>query len=417
MVMKKIFIHTILVLIMLVIPILGKAQDLMEVEVKGVGMNRESALQDALRNAVGQAAGVALSSETKVENFVTISDAIESKTEGYISSYTVTNEVPFPDRYEVTIKAKVSLSPLKADVSLLAKSIGGVRFMVMYDPRHIPEAEQARYEYAIERINEFLAEKKYRYIDKNRFDALKKEAAGIMQTSDTPEETYVQMLGMKADAQFIIMIKNISVISKSEAFDTRTASKVSVQVKAYDNCTAEGLGTIVLESDWKNSGDTESKVQTGISESVQNGFGKMLEIFISYIGNWVNNGTPYELRFYSTGTYRDFRDLRKMLKEDKEFGGEMEIVSVENYTRLNCTFRKKPDELADKVLDYSDQIPNLAAKVIDVKFIYGRQINFAPQKVKVPELEEFMSTAPGSGKGDNNDPSEKTQTKPSSTKK
>jgi hypothetical protein len=188
-------------------------------------------------------------------------------------------------------------------------------------------------------------------------------------------------------------------------------------VKAYDNCTAEGLDTIVLESDWKNSGDTESKVQTGISESVQKGFGKMLEIFISYIGNWVNNGTPYELRFYSTGTYRDFRDLRKMFKEDKEFGGEMEIVSVENYTRLNCTFRKKPDELADKVLDYSDQIPNLAAKVLDVKFIYGRQINFAPQKVKVPELEEFMSTAPGSGKGDNNDPSGKTQTKPSSTKK
>jgi hypothetical protein len=79
------------------------------------------------------------------------------------------------------------------------------------------------------------------------------------------------------------------------------------------------------------------------------------------------------------------------MKELSEFGGDMEIVSVENYTKLNCTFRKKPDELADKVLDIADQIPGFKEKVLDVKLIYGRQINFAPRNVVVPELQQAQN--------------------------
>lgn len=365
--------------------VIAMAQDT-EVEAKGTGIKRDDALQDALRNAVSQAAGVALTSETKVENFVVIQDAVSSKTSGYITSYTVIKEVPFPDRYEVTVKAKVSMTPLKADINLLAKSVGGIRFMVMYDPRNIKTEDADNYEYAIERVNEYLSGRKIRYIDKTRFDQLKKEAQGMMQTSDTPEETYVQTLGFKADAQFIIFLKKISLTTKSEAFDTRTSTKVIIEVKAYDNCTAEGLGTVVLESPFKSS--QSGGIQAGIAEALKNNLDTLMSVFNSYIGTWVNSGTPYELRFYSCGTYRDFRDLRTKLKADNDFGGDMEIVSMENYTRLNCTFKKKPDELADKVLDYADEIPALKAKVLDVRFIYGRQINFAPQNVVVPELQE-----------------------------
>ena len=358
-----------------------------EVEVKGVGVKRDDALQDALRNAVGQAAGVAIVSETNVENFMVVRDAVSSKTEGYIASYSVIKEVPFPDRYEITVKAKVSLSPLKADIQTLTKSIGGVRFLVMYDPRKVSETDKPYYDFAVERINEYLAERKYRYIDKDRFAALQKEAIGIYQNSETNQETYVQRLGMKADAQFIIFISNISLSSKSEAFDTRTASKVLIEAKSYDNCTAEGLGTIVMESDWKSGTDQKTNMLEGLKEAVNSGFTKLLYFFNSYIGNWVNNGTPFEIRFYSIGTFRDFRDLRTKMLSDTKFGGQLEIVSMENFTKLNLTFRDRPDDLAYKILDYADQIPEFKSKVLDVKLIYGRQINFAPQKVNPPELQ------------------------------
>lgn len=366
---------------------LANDYNLKEVEAKGVGLNREDALQDALRNAVGQAAGVAISSETSMENFMVIRDAVSAKTEGYVASYNVIKETPFPDRYEISIQAKVSLNPLKADMQLLSKAIGGVRFLVMYDTRKVKAEEKPYYDYAVERINEFLAERKYRYIEKARSAALLKEAEGIYQNSETNQETYIQHIGMKADAQFIILISNISTSSRSELFDTRTASKIIIEAKAYDNCTAEGLGTIALESDWKSGSDQKSTMYEGIKEGVNKGITKLLYLFNSYIGGWVNNGTPFELRFYSIGTFRDFRELRNKMLADSHFGGQIEIVSFDNYTKLNLTYKDRPDELAYKILDFADAIPEFKSKVLDVKLIYGRQINFAPQKVKVPELE------------------------------
>jgi hypothetical protein len=360
--------------------------DIAEVEAKGVGVNREDALQNALRLCVEQAAGVSLASETRVENFVVIKDAITSKSEGYITSYSIIKEVPFPERYEVTVRAKVSLSPMKADFNLLAKSVGGIRFLVMFDERSIPSGDLTNYEFAVERVNEFLSQRGYRYIDKKRFDALKAESRGIMNDVKTSEETYIQHIGMKADAQFIIFVKNVRVTSRSESFDTRTSSKIIIECKAYDNCTAEGLGTIILESDWKSGREAGSQILAGISEAIERDFIKLLGTFTRYIGNWANNGTPFELRFYHTGTYRELRSLRSKLQNDSDFGGDMEIVSFDNFTKLNCTFKNRPDQLADKILDYADAIPELASKKLDVKYIYGRQINFAPSSITLEQL-------------------------------
>jgi hypothetical protein len=363
------------------ISVLGKDA---EVIVKGVGITREDALKNALRLSIEQAVGVALSSETKVENFIVIKDAISTRAEGYITKYEIINEIPFPDRYEVTVKAMVSLDPIKADFNILSKSVGGIRFLVMYDDRALPENDIANYEFAVERINEFLSHNGYRYIDKKRFDELKKESKGMLNDIKPTEESYIQYLGMKADAQFIIYIKNIQTINKSEAFDTRTSSKAVIECKVYDNCTAEGLGTVVLESDWKSVSGLS--LMPAITEAIEKNLPNLLNVFTRYIGNWVNNGTPFELRFYHTGTYRELRELRAKLQSDPDFGGDFEIVSFDNFTKLNCTFKNRPDQLADKVLDYADAIPELASKKLDVKYIYGRQINFAPANITLEEL-------------------------------
>ncbi|MFN3557098.1 MAG: hypothetical protein ACK4VN_14155 [Bacteroidales bacterium] len=375
--------------VLFLVPVMGQGST--EVEVKGIGVNRSDALQDAMRNAVGEAIGVALVSETRVENFMVIQDAINTRSQGYIESYTVVRETPMRDNFEIVIRARVSLSPLKADIGLLAQSVGGIRFLVMYDDRHLSDEEKVLYEHAAERINEHLASRRYRYIDRRRFDQLKREALGIYQDSETNQETYVQRLGMMADAQFIIFINRINVQSRSEAFDTRTSSKVSVEVRAYDNCTAEGLGTIVLESDWKSAREAQATILTGIGEAISSDFDRLLGVFTGYIGDWINNGTPFELRFYSSGTFRDFRDLRRKIVNDPNFGGQIEVVAFNNYTKLNVTFRDRADDLAYRILDYADELPNFRDKLLDVKFIYGRQINFAPTHVEVPEMQLIRS--------------------------
>lgn len=361
------------------------AQDISEVESKGVGINKNDALQDALRNAVGQAVGVALRSETRVENYMIISDAIATNTSGYINSYNILSEIPFPNRFEVKVSAKVSTSPMKADFQLLSKSIGGVRFLVMPDPKHAKDKNAVDYDYAVQKINSYLAEKKYRYVEKARFESLRKEATNLFQESNS-EVNYAQQLAVLADAQFLIVISEINTSTVMGAFDIPRGTKVSLVAKAYDNCTGEGLGTIILESNSKPDSDLTNGFRSAIDEAVNNGFDNLLLTFTSYIGSWVNNGTPFELRFYNTGTYRDFRDLRQKLKDDSNFGGDLEITSAYNYTKLNATFKNKADEMADRVLDASDAIPAMAAKRLDVKLIFGRQISFAPQNYIIPNL-------------------------------
>lgn len=358
------------------------AQDIIKVEATGVGLERSDALQDALRNAVGQAVGVALKSETRVENFMVISDAISSNTTGYIKNYSIIKEIPFKERFEVTVEAEVTTEKMEADFNLIAKSIGGVRLLVMADPSEKDKTNLSDLDFAVDKVNSLLAEKGYRYIDKSRFQSLKREASNMMEESND-NLTYVQRLGLMADAQFIILLSDIKTTPVMGAFDIARGNKVSFTAKAYDNCTGEGLGSVILES---RENSSNSSTRNAIENAIDLNFEKLLGMITGYIGGWVNNGTPFELRFYNTGSFRDFRDLRKKLKEDNSFGGEMEITSVYNYTKLNCTFKSKADNLADKILDIADAIPNFESKRLDVKLIYGRQISFAPQSFIIPDM-------------------------------
>lgn len=363
------------------------SQNAREVEAKGVGITREDALQDALRNAVGQAVGVALRSETTVENFMVVSDAISSNTTGYIKNYTIVRETPLANRFEITVKANVTTQSLQADFQLLSRAVGGVRFLVMVDPKETKGPNATDLQNAADRINSFLAQRQYRYVDKTRFESLRRESMNMMEDSNS-SLSYVQHLGIMSDAQFIIVLSELSSSTVMGAFDIPRGNRVSFLAKAYDNCTGEGLGTLVLEStsNGSNHANGANSMRAAIDEAVELGFPKLLGMFTSYIGSWVNNGTPFELRFYNIGTFRDFRTLRNKLKQDKSFGGDLQITSVNNYTRLTCTFKSRADDLADKILDIVDEIPSMQKHVLDVKMIYGRQINFAPQSYIIPNL-------------------------------
>lgn len=388
--MKKILIS-----ICVGINLLANAQE-STIEAKGIGIARADATQDALRNAVSQAAGVVLSSNTTVENFMVISDAIATNTQGYIKSYSILKEQATAEGYEVTVKAVVTTLSIKADFALLAKGVGGVRFMAIYDPRTIPDNEEANFDLAIDQMNTYFASKKYRYIERTRFLQLQKEAMMLMEDRDTSGVSYAQQLAMLADAQFIILIKSIDKETKSENFDTKKTDKISIQTIVYDNCTSEGLGNQSLESNPIDATDNINAIKSGISSAVKNNMDDLIGTFSAYIGSWINNGIPYELRFYGVGGFRDLREMRTKLKSDVLFGGEMEIVGAQDFTKINCTYKKKPDELADKILDFSDQIPVLASKKIDVKLIFGRQISFAPQglDIKKKKIKDVLPSTP-----------------------
>jgi hypothetical protein len=378
--MKKI-----LFCVVLFLPLAVFAQSTSTIEVDGKGQSKEQAMNDAFRNAVQQACGTTIKASTKVENYVTLEDAIVSNSQGYIKSHTIISEKQETNFYSVRIKALVSLDPIKLDAQTLSQFVGGIRFLVLYDSRNMSPEEVKNFEYAYERMNEKLIENKIRYIEKSRFEALKNEAYKIL-GSDTSEASYVQKLGMFADAEFLIFIKDLSIRTEQKAGGL-TSTKVTIQAKAYDNCTAEGLGTVVFEGEWKTMPDAGEAARLSINSSIQSGYDRLMNFFNMRVGSWIN-GAPFELRFYGMGAPRNMRELINKLKSDSEFGGEMEPTMTADFVKLNITYKKKPYDMYNKVLDFADAIPDMKTKQIDAKLLYGRQISFAPLDVPVKEAVE-----------------------------
>jgi len=83
---------------------------------------RDRAIDDALRKAVEQVAGVVVSSESVQENFQLMEDKVLSRAKGYVKKYEVVKEGREEDTYRVSIKAQVSTEQLAQDLcNLLAR--------------------------------------------------------------------------------------------------------------------------------------------------------------------------------------------------------------------------------------------------------------------------------------------------------
>jgi len=83
------------------------------ITVSGSGKTQDEAKQNALRNAIEQAFGTFISSNTQILNDELVKDEIVSVSSGNIQEYTVLSEVQTPDGYWTkTVKAKVAIDKL-----------------------------------------------------------------------------------------------------------------------------------------------------------------------------------------------------------------------------------------------------------------------------------------------------------------
>ncbi len=90
---------------------------------------RNEAIRDALRNAVQQVNGVIIQGRSGRWG-KHVSNAISSRTEGYISTYKVLKEGPRYGDYEVMIEAVVNRSALVRDVDLYLEALASPTFKV-----------------------------------------------------------------------------------------------------------------------------------------------------------------------------------------------------------------------------------------------------------------------------------------------
>jgi len=340
------------------------------VEVKGVGLNRSEALNDARRMAVGKAMGVSVKSETEVKNMVTIYDAISTQTSGWVTGEKIIKETPLSNSYEIELEATVSQKVLDEDVKSLAQWLGGMQFLVFYDPRELPKKDIALYQYAYDRFNEKLKSRQYRYVERMNFENLSTTEEVKSLKEEVSEFSYVQKLGATVKSEFILFIDKIEIRNYArEGF--APGYKVTINTRAYDNCTAEGFAPKVMEGS-SSIPDSATGVRSAIDEAINKYSESLFYEFNKYMGDWVSNGAVFEIRFYNYA-YEDLIPLKGKIKSDQSFGQQLSVNMETNYIKWNLTFNKTPDEMIDFFLINFPQLR--------VSNIYGRLITFKPRTV------------------------------------
>ena len=92
------------------------AQDVVSIVTSGDGSTKDQATTAALRNAIEQAYGAFISSNTKFLNDELVQDEIVSLSQGTITEYSIISSIKTKNGYNVTTKSTVSLGKLTSFV-------------------------------------------------------------------------------------------------------------------------------------------------------------------------------------------------------------------------------------------------------------------------------------------------------------
>lgn len=314
---------------LLILPLWSAAQEesVQIVETEGLGsiMNndvanaRDQAVNDAQRNAVEQAVGVMIWSETVVENFMLTQDVILSNTSGYVAGYEVMDEGQEDDyTYKVTIRATVKTGKLREDgeaIASIIERVGKPRIMVLMDEQ-IVDLDGTATSLGLSEIaimNTFLKKsEKFDFLDPSTVQAnLDKAQARAAINGDVGAAAAIARMN-GADA---IIVGNAQSKKKQvEAFNLKiekSDAKVSARVIWADT------GRIITSSTSSAFKNVGVELQTGvyaIEEASTQLAGNLMEPILEHWRAMLFSGRTVQLILRNVASFSQLGDLETTLK-------------------------------------------------------------------------------------------------------
>ena len=217
--------------------------------VQGFGVDRNSALRDAERNAVEEIAGTFIDSRTLVSNAVVALDEIYSKSNGFVRGSKILQERNTADGYFVKAEVDVDTSPNAALISRLSTLIR------LNDPRIAVVALNgfAHDDYIEETMNEKLIEMGFSHIvdanlvaslhDAQLLEQIYSGRVGAGQVGSSFGADYVVIGKLNTDSRKIEIPD-----FKGGSIDTKmVAGNASMNVKIIRLATGEIIETFVVD--------------------------------------------------------------------------------------------------------------------------------------------------------------------------
>lgn len=369
------FLGLVLISIVLFVAIAEAAIAEKEIMAEGVAaggslQSKDAALNRALRNAIEQAVGALVDSETMVRNFQLLDDKIYSEVKGYIKSYEIISDNKGEGGvYKIKVRAKVALGALTKNVKALGiirEKLNYPRVMVLIDD-YIDGIEQPRHIVAVE-IEKIFMRNKFPVVSKGQMEKIKARDATL--AFAFPDKAAA--LGRRYGAEVVIVGQATSdLMETSQPYGVSVfAYESRVEAKAIKTDNAQVLAVDTISETARGSGrvPTANKALQTVSEKFSKNFMKRIaEAWRSEIYNEITIQLICE-----NANLGKAKALKRALNAIRDVRGINERSFVNNILELDVRFFGTTDqlitilsELQKPHIETTGKTPNR----IDIRFV------------------------------------------------
>ncbi len=329
------------------------ADDVIEVEVEGEGMSRESALKAALRAALERGGQVEIFSHSEVANFQLMHDTIIARASGIITDYRVLQEQPGVGGTRVIrIRARVSKRKLAqswVEVQNILRQVGKPRIMVWINEQIGGKPERQSILETV--IEEQLLKSGFDLVDKSAIKEIRQR-----ELIDATSEGHLNRLRAVAkdfDAHiFIAGTANADPAGLESVYEVPIAFyNCDVQVKAYYTDTGRLLASKGIANTRGGArGRREHSPQAGKTALANAGEQVVRELYGQVLEQWTTAITAGgEIRLEVEGmNYGAARRLRDALG-DMDGIESVNMDLTKGIATYRITARMGTEEFADRL--------------------------------------------------------------------
>lgn len=344
------------------------------VEVEGSSfLSKEDAIRQAQRSAVEQAVGVFIHSKTEVENFAIKKDRIMSRTQGYITRFTILEEEKTEGLYTVRLSATISMDKIKDDLlamKILLDSMERPKLMILIEEEYIG-MDNVGMCLAETEMASLLAAKGFDLVDRAQIEKIKNLDQSRQALAGNIAAA--RRLGLDLGSQYVIVGKAV-VQDIGEAYPNSglKSLQASLQLKVIQAQTGLLLGSIV-----KNGISVHISPLTGAGKSLQIAVQKAVdEYLVDTITNsfqdFLNNGAPLKLHITGVTSFQQYR----LIASNIEIIDNIVSSKKEGWNKiggllvLDLRFKGTSEELAElldglKLGDHSLEVVDFAPDRVD----------------------------------------------------
>lgn len=321
------------------------------VEADGLSViSKGDAIRQAQRAAVEQAVGVFIRSQTEVENFEVKKDKIMSRTQGYVTSFTVLKAETTPDDFTVRISAVISLDKIKDDLMamrILLESMERPKVMILIEEQYVG-MDDIGMRLAETEITSLIGAKGFDLVDQAQVEKVK--SLDQARQALAGNIAAAQSLGLSLGAQYVILGKAV-VQDIGEAFPGTgmKSLQAGMQLKILQTQSGLILGSVV-----KNGIAAHISPLTGATKALRISAQKAVDEYVvdaitNSFQDYLNNGAPLKLHMTGIGTFRQYKTaadavdiLDRVVSSKKEGWNRAGGILV-----LDLRFKGTSEELAE----------------------------------------------------------------------